>query len=1739
MRRASTLTAVAGEYLLVLVFSAMSAGAAEVVAPSPFVALQAEDFDFGASKAFVDGKPVAGEFKSAILSTLGLRRDQPWSVGRKEEGQTRDYLIAFARPVGIGSILCTHAGTYKYLKKDAAYPPEIARAGDWETVIFPPSQSGWRLATLPPGTTTRAILCHLESAWWYEWHRFEMVRLLAPRLHNVVPEALANGEAEYISYGDLRPPIPFLASNIVRGTGAWQSHGPDNQGKNYRPPVSEFDPTWFTISWDAPQTICGVLVQSNFKKFDLLAYRGAAGVNPAVAPEKDWKRLKCSIREDGRARWLSFAPVTTRGLKFLATEASDRYGAIEGLQAFVDLKDGPVPPRRAVSAEPPFKIPFTVPADGTLSMAIEGPDGRRVRNMIVREERKGGRYEQGWDLKDEAGRFVEPGTYKWKVLWHPGLQLKYQMTPYPNIEANAPENSPWLNGASGPGGWLADHTPPSAGCAVGDRIFFAAPCAESGVALIECDLDGRKLWGHHNLAAWTGPGILASDGKALYAAPWNWNNGTDTVWRFTLPEKKLDTLLQINPTPTRFRGIRGMAARDGKLYLSVSGGSSSLLEGAATASDVDLDNCEPRYAQAKGGGKPDAPDPRSDFLRLFRLTWTPPGCNGLIYLETAKSPAPRQHIVLAFNKPVPIGSFVFPLPEEKDLVMHISVLKPDGSYPPVPGREKDWNRVWKGTGKGWMVIPAPDKTETRAIRLSFDKGLDELEETELEEESPGDIEKATESDQGSKKPAWRAQLEGMKLLRHRFKNLFPTCRVKVSSGTVTPEGEWDAQRSLPLTSDDPGIYMMEWDTPQAIRGLAIKEIDGRFTEIDAWLGEGTPDMKADKGWEKVARYEQPLRYYYSPDQGHNSSARYIDGYVDFGREVKTRALRLRVVEQWMWKEEDRAGCVGVRRDRGGETLDPTRCRIYGVAPLQYLGGDTPADTSTFARVEAYDIETRKLIVEQPLPGAGDLALDPKGNLYACANGKVWKVDMEGGRHTPLDLDVKEPWAITCDRAGKLFVFDGATDLRVVKVFEPSGKLLRTIGTPGVQTAGPYDPNHLTGTPWSAVDITVDSRDQLWVVVCEYNPKRISRWGADGKFQKDFLGNTSYGGGGCLDPYDKSRLFLGPMEFAIDWQTGATRLKNITWTGDSPAGEVPIRIADRLYLVTRPLFLSQAVGVVYRYEKDHARRVAAVGRAGNFPPLRVPDILRKLGKKAIGYCTFAWSDKNGDGNPQADEVDFFDAERGEGSVGRFEETLAIDAGKYRYEVKEFLPNGAPLYERKRKPFDDGAIRMSNGQFFVVGNGEHMAALTPDGKTVWTHPTEGWGVHALYSAKPWFPGQTVAQFGIVGHETAPVGDLGEFFVTHSNTGAWHIWSSDGLLAGRIFRDMRGPGARPWSMAEHQRGLDLTEVTAGQEHFNGYFCRTREDNRYYVVAGHNHASVVEVVGIEQFRRFQGDVKVTPDDVQAAIEWDRRTQARKLYEAAKVIDCRQVRKEVTVDGDPKEWEVESARLPNRDVTFAMAHDETNLYLCYRVNGAGPIKNTGNDWHRLFKTGAAVDFQIGVDPKAPADRKEPAPGDLRLLMTVVNDKPIAVLYQPNCPGAKPEEAWETHTMVFKAAFDRVVQAPDVKLAARGDADKYCVEAAVPLKLIGLTIDPDVCLKMDWGILVSGPDGTEVLQRLYWANQQTAIVSDEAAEASLQPDLWGVVRFSTGAAKRDQPDIDIEKGGTPPADTEEPSIEED
>ena len=125
--------------------------------------------------------------------------------------------------------------------------------------------------------------------------------------------------------------------------------------------------------------------------------------------------------------------------------------------------------------------------------------------------------------------------------------------------------------------------------------------------------------------------------------------------------------------------------------------------------------------------------------------------------------------------------------------------------------------------------------------------------------------------------------------------------------------------------------------------------------------------------------------------------------------------------------------------------------------------------------------------------------------------------------------------------------------------------------------------------------------------------------------------------------------------------------------------------------------------------------------------------------------------------------------------------------------------------------------------------------------------------------------------------------------------------------------------------------------------------------------------------------------------------------------------------------------------------------------------------------------------------------------------KPIAVLFDALVPGTPEDKRWRVVSPVAEVFFDRVARIEGVKLAAENHDNGYNLEAAIPLKGLGLSPAPNLRLKFDWGVLSTDQDGNVVLRRRYWSNQATGIVADAPSEARL---TWSRSPARRSRAKR-------------------------
>ncbi|WP_269523320.1 hypothetical protein [Coraliomargarita parva] len=228
-------------------------------------------------------------------------------------------------------------------------------------------------------------------------------------------------------------------------------------------------------------------------------------------------------------------------------------------------------------AEPDSRIPiqFTLKQPGYVTLVIDNAEGIRVRNLISEQNFPAGAHTVYWDGLDDLerdpdaarhstfhipGKAVAPGEYTVRGLVHPGIDLRYLMTPYTN------GNPAWRT-SDNSSQWLTNHSAPSdviylpAGVAPeregkpsssGGQLLVCSRVAEGGSGLAWLDMDGHKLWGQHWLGGvWTAASHLALDlgehpvdGVYAYAAA-SWKGDKYNQYK---PELRLHKLVRPEDT---------------------------------------------------------------------------------------------------------------------------------------------------------------------------------------------------------------------------------------------------------------------------------------------------------------------------------------------------------------------------------------------------------------------------------------------------------------------------------------------------------------------------------------------------------------------------------------------------------------------------------------------------------------------------------------------------------------------------------------------------------------------------------------------------------------------------------------------------------------------------------------------------------------------------------------------------------------------------------------------------------------------------------------------------------------------------------------------------------------------------------------------------------------------------------------------------------------------------------------
>lgn len=126
-------------------------------------------------------------------------------------------------------------------------------------------------------------------------------------------------------------------------------------------------------------------------------------------------------------------------------------------------------------------IPFTVPRDGRVSLALYDADGRMVRTLLTGKPLVKGKHTATWDGLDRYGNALPTGEYSWKLIATEGLRAEFITQVGQNVD-------PVWEKATG------NHQSPNAAAVDASGLYRQGSVNEGGHWGVKTDLNGRTLW---------------------------------------------------------------------------------------------------------------------------------------------------------------------------------------------------------------------------------------------------------------------------------------------------------------------------------------------------------------------------------------------------------------------------------------------------------------------------------------------------------------------------------------------------------------------------------------------------------------------------------------------------------------------------------------------------------------------------------------------------------------------------------------------------------------------------------------------------------------------------------------------------------------------------------------------------------------------------------------------------------------------------------------------------------------------------------------------------------------------------------------------------------------------------------------------------------------------------------------------------------------------------------------------
>ena len=770
---------------------------------------------------------------------------------------------------------------------------------------------------------------------------------------------------------------------------------------------------------------------------------------------------------------------------------------------------------------------------------------------------------------------------------------------------------------------------------------------------------------------------------------------------------------------------------------------------------------------------------------------------------------------------------------------------------------------------------------------------------------------------------------------------------------------------------------------------------------------------------------------------------------------------------------------------------------------------------------------------------GGIAFEPDGKLLVSTGGAIkrftiandWKTfNLSGGGVVVPASELEAPKQII-EQDNEIYVTDWGASHQV-KVFDAaSGKRVRVIGKAGGPQVGDYDEQRMA----HPLGMTVDSRGVLWVAEEDYLPKRISRWDAGtGRFVNAWYGPTQYGGGGFVDPKDKSRAYypsvgnpgsFGLLEFKVDLQTGDSKLTGVRYRYPDPLGDKisyggypakPIFFptdmipsgshggtapGQTFYFKGHQYFTNSyntywynqgSVTTLWILEDGVCRPIASCGWVGGgihrWPVLDDPEIKPRIPPGRPEGDFFVWTDRNHDHAVQPDEVQFIRPTTAGAPGVVFQPDLSvISGGPYYLPAAGVDENGVPNYDlSKLQPVSQtpvkGDVAMSPDGWFVVDcsgfkdDRQRWSLASRDTKT----PPDG-------------PGELQEPKRMLGYPVKSAhGEAGYLVARYSYMGEIYVYSTDGILIHTLGSDARS--APFWPYPDQKPGMAVTGLSFDAEHF-WPFMFGLDDGNVYLSVGKWHSSLVRLDGLDKVQRIDsGKIDVTAAMIAAAAPARAEKAAGDVMRNEIAVQAIPAR----IDGNLSKWPANGWAPINPKNSFQVGLSGDKLVVAYRTDQSQLLLNSATEFPFAFTQGGGLDLMLRTG--GAGENKNPEPGDIRLFVTKKNGQVLAVLYRQKAAGAGTRQTFASP--VGEVTFDDV---KDVSKEVEVAADGSNYEFSVPLSVLGLKNPAGKSFRGDAGIVMS--DGVRARARIYWHNKWDSMCADVPSEARLNPGQWGLFKF--------------------------------